>query len=175
MTIEHQEAVLRHLSKTKAILFFLFHKEKFVRLSTEHDTAQNILGAEDIRRSYVDGQYKPNVEDTAQLAQNRTSELRQSLRHALLWVLCSTLLSSGVGLALYCYFGVCPQWLSSLLQLIGVAVILWATIWELGWGVRSMDGNTLPERVHQWVFRLMYVVGSSLFFLAYAWGTTWAA
>lgn len=175
MTIEHQEAVLRHLSKTKAVLSFLFRRSVFIRLSIEHDIAQSILGAEDLRRSYVEGKYKPNVEYTAELAQQRTSELRQSFRHAFLWVLFSTMLSSGIGLSLQCYIGVCSQWLSSVLQLIGVGIILWATIWELGWGIRSMEGNTLPERVHQWVFRLMYVVGSSLFFLAYTWGTKWAA
>lgn len=175
MTIEHHERVLRHLSKTKAVFFFLFRKNAFIRLSTEHDTAQSILGAEDIRRSYAEGKYTPNVEYTAEIALQRTSEMRQSFRHAFLWVLCSTWLASGIGLALQWKIGICAQWLSSVLQLVGVAVILWATIWELGWGVRSLEGNSLPERVHQWVFRLMYVVGSSLFFLAYAWGTNWSA
>lgn len=175
MTIEHHESVLRHLSKTKAVLSFLFRRSAFIQLSTEHDTAQNILGAEDLRRAYIEGKYKPNVEYTAEMARQRTLELRQSFRQAFLWVLCSTVLSSGIGFGLQRYIGVCSQWLSSALQLVGVAVILWATIWELGWGVRSMDGNSLPERVHQWVFRLMYVIGSSLFFLAYTWGTKWAA
>jgi hypothetical protein len=173
MTIEHHEAVLRSLSKTKAVLFFLFRKAAFIRLSTEHDTAQGILGAEDLRQAYIEGKYKPNVEHTAELANERTSELRQAFRDAFLWVLGSTLLSIAAGLALQFSTGICSQWLSSVLQLVGVAIILWATIWELGWNVRSMDGNSLPERVHQWVFRLMYVVGSSLFFLAYAWGTNW--
>jgi hypothetical protein len=175
MTIESQEAVLRNLSVTKAVVLFLFRKQRFLHLSTKHDIAQSVLGPEDLRKAYSEGKYTPNENYTRQLAEDRTSELRASLCQAFLWVLGSTLISSGVGFALQLKFGVCPQWLSSLLQLTGVAIILWATIWELGWNVRSMDGNTLPERVHQWVFRLMYIIGSSFFFLAYVWGTKWLA
>jgi hypothetical protein len=175
VTLEYHESVLRNLSKTKAVLAFLFRKCAFIRMSTEHDVAQSILSADDLRRSYVEGKYKPNVEFTADLARERTVELRRSLRQAFTWVLCSALASSGIGLLLQWWLGICAQWLSSLLQLTAVAVILGATIWELGWGIRSMEGITLPERMHQWVFRLMYVVGSSLFFVAYVWGTRWAA
>lgn len=157
------------------MLSFLFREDTFIRLSTEHDTAQNILGAEDLRRSYAEGNYKPNVEYTRELAQRRTSELRQSFRHAFFWVLCSTLLSTGLGFALECYFGICPQLLSSLLQLVGVAIILWATILGIGLGCK-IDGWQLVARTCAPVgVRIMYVVGSSLFFLAYAWGTKWIA
>jgi hypothetical protein len=39
------------------------------------------------------------------------------------------------------------------LQVVGAGLLLWATLWELGWGFRSWVGESLPERVHRWIFR----------------------
>jgi hypothetical protein len=173
MSIDAQERILKELSLTKAILLFLFDRERFKRLATKHDIAASITGASDLRQAYIAGTYKPNVPHVQELVEYRTITLRRSYFLSGLAVVVVGAASGSLGFMLYVVKGLCPVWLSALLQGLGVGVILWSTLWELGWNVRSMDGNTLPERVHQWLFRAMYSLGSALFFFAYAWSIRW--
>lgn len=173
MSIEEHERVLRELSLAKAVFLFVFSRGSFERLALKHDIASNITGAKDIREAYLNGKYNPREDDTRKLVEFRTSGLRASLLRSGLAVLLVGLLSGAFGFATYLLAGVCPVWLSAILQAAGVGVILWATLWELGWNLRSMDGHTLTERVHQWLFRVMYSLGSALFFFAYVWSVQW--
>lgn len=173
MSIEEYEKVLRELSPAKAVLLFVFCRSAFERLALKHDIASNITGAKDIREAYLQGKYNPREEDTRELVEFRTSGLRLSLFWSGLAVLFVGLVSGAFGYVMYLQVGTCPVWLSALLQAGGVGVILWATLWELGWNLRSMGGHTLTERVHQWLFRTMYTVGSALFFFAYVWSVQW--
>lgn len=173
MSIEVQEKVLRELSPSKAILLFLFNRRAFECLATEHDVASSITGARDLREAYIAGAYRPDVGYIQNLVEFRTTTLRRSFFLSGVAVAAVGIASGLAGFLLYTVKGLSPVWLSVLLQALGVGTILWATLWELGWNVRSMEGHTLPERVHQWLFRLMYSVGSALFFFAYAWSVQW--
>ena len=173
MSIEEHEKLLKELSPAKAVFLFIFARGAFERLALKHDIAASITGARDIRDAYIKGTYNPREDDTRKLVEYRTSGLRASLLCSGLAVLLVGVASGFLGYAMYLRQGVCPVWLSALLQAGGVGVILWATLWELGWNLRSMGGSTLAERVHQWLFRTLYSAGSALFFFAYVWSVRW--
>jgi hypothetical protein len=47
-------------------------------------------------------------------------------------------------------------------QGIGVTVVLLATLAFVSWGIQTRGGTSMPEKVNNWVLRVLYVVGSSL-------------
>ena len=53
-----------------------------------------------------------------------------------------------------------------LLQYIGIGFLLWATLAKAGWNIQTMNGDTIPELVNEWVFRFLYVIGSFLLVLS---------
>ena len=57
-------------------------------------------------------------------------------------------------------------------QAIGAAVILGATLGEVGSDIRTWKGNTIPERLNRQIFRALYVAGTFLFVMSVAWDAT---
>lgn len=55
------------------------------------------------------------------------------------------------------------------LQFAGIGVLLWATLGRVESPIQTFDGATIPERVDQWLYRLLYVVGSYALALSVAW------
>lgn len=132
MNIEHYERVLKERSPLRSVLMFLLRPAAFVRLAVEHDAAQSVVEAPDLRKAFLEGKYTPNVEYTRGLVEFRTKELRKSLFLSAIAVIGVGFLSAFVGFVLFKSIGICPPWLSAVLQMVGVGVILWATLWELG-------------------------------------------
>jgi len=58
---------------------------------------------------------------------------------------------------------------NALLQYGGIGVLLWATLAKTGSNIRTWDGDTLPERVDIWLYRLLYIIGSYALALSVAW------
>lgn len=81
----------------------------------------------------------------------------------------AAVLSTLLALLLRRFFGPLSPGLSAVLQATGAGILLWATVWELGWDIRSFGGQTLAERAHQWLFRTLCVTGTFAFLLAYVW------
>lgn len=65
--------------------------------------------------------------------------------------------------------GVLGSFASSTLQAVAVAIILWATLWQLTRDLQSLGGDSLSERVHRWVFNSLYTLGTFVLFVVYAW------
>jgi hypothetical protein len=51
-------------------------------------------------------------------------------------------------------------------QYSGIGILLWATLGKAGWSIQTMNGDTIPELVNEWVFRALSVLGSFLLALA---------
>lgn len=167
--MEEFERPYKKVSRFKALLFFFFRPKAFVAFAAEHDIAWLLSVSPDIRANYLRGEYKPNVEEHRANATQRSEGLRRSLLHAALVVLVSALLGLLGGLLLQRQFGVLPVTASNVLQAIAVGVILWATLWQLTRELQSFGGGSLPERVHGWIFNLLYTLGTFILFVVYGW------
>lgn len=67
------------------------------------------------------------------------------------------------------YFGRSEFWIT-ILQVVGAMILLWATLAVRGWDVQTFSGNTLTERVNQWIYRFLYCIGTSLLVMSIGWG-----
>lgn len=54
----------------------------------------------------------------------------------------------------------------SWLQYGGIGILLWATLAKQGWNIQTYGGQSTAEKVDQWIFRGLYVVGSFCFYLS---------
>lgn len=54
-------------------------------------------------------------------------------------------------------------------QALGAAVILGATLAEVGGDIMTWDGDSIPEQMNKLVFQGLYIFGTFLFVLSVAW------
>jgi hypothetical protein len=169
MNMEDFERPYRKVSAFKAVILFLFRRKDFVDMVVEHDKAYSLATDKDLRERFLKGEYKPDEVSIRETAEIRTTAIRRSLFFAAIMVASSATLALISGWILQILIGDIPSWLNYVLQILGAGALLCATIWELGFGIRSFGGESLPERVHQWFFRSLYVFGTFCFFLVYRW------
>ncbi|MBI5463131.1 MAG: hypothetical protein HY941_13175 [Gammaproteobacteria bacterium] len=117
-----------------------------------------------------------NTPEAIQLKQERNQRTTQAarsinkIRSSLFWSLvlvAGAVLAAGViGKAYFALGGARCQTAEEILQYSGIGILLWATLGKAGWSVQTMNGDTIPELVNEWVFRALYVLGSFLLALA---------
>jgi hypothetical protein len=108
------------------------------------------------------------LEAQPSITPERGAMLRQALFEALIWMVASASLGFLLGFFFGCYFGR-SEFITSALQLIGAAILLWATLAVRGWDIASFATSTLTERVNQWIYRFSYSVGTALLVMTVGW------
>ncbi len=86
-----------------------------------------------------------------------------------LYVAVTTCLAYALGRLLFCTYGHCPQIGYQLLQCVGVGILLWATLAKQGWSLQTWGGNSQAEKLDQWVFCILYLIGSFVLVLSVSW------
>jgi len=167
--MEEFERPYRQVSRLKALAFFMFRPRAFMEMAARHDVAWVLSDSQDLREKYLRGEYAPNVDEHYANAQHRSSGLRRSLFRAAGVVFGSVVVGVLAGVVLHRLFGTLNNSWGSILQALGAAILLWATLWQLSRDLQSFGGNSLPERVHTWVFSSLYTLGTVLFFVVYGW------
>ena len=137
----------------REIVLLLFRPARFVREAMDHDArlppAQNLTG-------------EP-------LTWDRVTHIRRSLATAFSLVVVSLGLGWVSGVSLARAVGpACPTFVA-FLQLLAAGIILGATLAVLGSEIWSYTGQTLPEKVNRWLYRVLYVVGTYLLVLSLTW------
>lgn len=153
----------------RSTLSFLVQPKSFAKRAGEHDLALSCK-AGDLRRIYLGDKERHLAEFQAHAA-TKAAEIRRSFWRVGLTIV-STIFTAYLlsTLGSIC-FGSMPSRLNLLLQAIGAALLLWGTVWQLDPYTKSMAGVLLAERVHGWLFRLLYYFGTLLIMLAYFWPT----
>lgn len=167
--MEAFERPYKQVSRIRALALFFLRPRKFVEFSAEHDIAWTLSTESDLRARYLRGEYKPNTDEHLDTAQQRSTALRRSLFHAGFVVLSAAVVGLVVGLIAQRLLGSLGSFASNVLQAFAVGIILWATLWQLTRDLQSFGGNSLPERVHGWVFNALYTLGTIVLFVVYAW------
>lgn len=138
-------------------------------MAEKHDAAWVLSTSGDLREKYVRGEYRPNSDELRALADKRLQALRRSLLAAAVVVGGAAVLGVVAGLLLQVCCGPLAAFASNIWQAIAVGVILWATLWQLSRGLQSFGGESLPERVHGWIFNSLYTLGTFILFVVYGW------
>lgn len=88
----------------------------------------------------------------------------------------SCLLTSGallvgyfLGLSLKCFVGAAGTSTATFVQAVSAGVVLIATLAVRGWEIQSYSGETLPEKINQWLMRTLFVSGTFAFSLFLGW------
>ena len=76
------------------------------------------------------------------------------------------------GLLLKCYCGSAPRAGITALQITGAALLLWGTLFVRGFEIQTFSSVTLGERVNQWLYRMMYCIGTAVVICSLAWTST---
>lgn len=99
-------------------------------------------------------------------AERSINQIRSSLFWSFVLVAGAVLAASVLGRVYYALGGPRCQTAEEILQYSGIGILLWATLGKAGWSVQTLNGETIPEIVNEWVFRALYVLGSFLLALA---------
>ena len=144
-------------NKFKAMFLFIFMPKAFNSMAVTHH--------ENLIKKYVKRggpSHEHNKDDLAAKNLLQASKLRRSLVSSLVVVfvaLLSSLILSYLFVK-YSYFSTPPFVLTYLF--IGAFTILAVTLWQIG-NSESASGEWLHEKVHNWVFKSIYTLGT--FFL----------
>jgi hypothetical protein len=74
-----------------------------------------------------------------------------------------------IGLTLNWLFGAASPRTTRSFQYLGIGVLLWATLAKGGWNLQTPGGDTLAELVDQWLYRILYCLGSLLLVISETW------
>jgi hypothetical protein len=160
--------VFETTSMTQAVATFFFRPARFNELATLYDAGYSLSHGEDLRQRFEAGTYDPITDHHRSMVADRASAVRHSFLKAGALVGASVVLAAVVRVVAKGWPSSAPS-VQNLLQLVGAAILLWSTVWQIGWGIRSIGGETLSERVHNATFRTMAFVGTFLFVVAYLW------
>lgn len=169
--MEDFERPYRETSPLRAIVRFIVFPAAFIEMAATHDVSWDLTENEYVRNQYFgDATQRLKLEQKArENAAFRTQTLRRSFFASWLLVLLSAGLGSLVGWLCGRYVVAAPAIAIVALQVAGGGILLWVTIWQLNPDVRTVGGDSLTERVHSWLYRGLYIIGTALFFVAYAW------
>ncbi|MCG2822215.1 MAG: hypothetical protein L6364_00840 [Desulfobulbaceae bacterium] len=131
-------------------MYLVMSREKLVSISERHLAWMNTPEAIE--------------EKNRKLSESQSARSVAEIKHVLctsFWLVVGSMVIGGLAGRIYVWSGLPrPILVSEISQYIGVAILLWATLGKLGWSIQTMNGTTLPERINDFVYRLLYVIGS---------------
>ncbi len=95
--------------------------------------------------------------------------VRRAFWSSLGLIISSAFFGGLVGLFLHYNFNQPSSYLITFLQVVGVCLLLWGTLFIRGWEIQTFCGVTLTERVNQWIYRSLYCLGTSIIICSLIW------
>jgi hypothetical protein len=135
----------------RATIFCLVAASRFDELAKSHDTKVNErakVSSSDIYRS---------------------AEVRRAFSTSCLLTTVAVVTGYLSGAFLHCRIGVASTNSSAALQAASASVLLIATLAVVGWKIQSYGGESLVEKVNQWLTRSLFVVGTFCFSVYLGW------
>lgn len=145
------------ISRKKAIFLLFFWPSRLIQKTVEdyHEMKTPEAIEEEQRKNKEIPQSKRSIDG-----------IRKALFWSFILVLFSVTAALAVGKVYYLCGGVRHLFFEEILQYSGIGILLWATLGKVGWDIQTIDGNTIPELVNEWVFRFLYVIGSFMLVLS---------
>ena len=150
-----------------AALYFIFARKRFLQLAVWHGMAIN-LEAPDLRAHFEKGDYPKKGWEIAELqdAAADAKRIQKSLVSSFLLIALGAAFAVAIGL-----LGGSLEIERSLnavnvLAFAGTFLVAWATLMELGGALQTWSGESLPEQIHPFLFKVIFVPGVALLFIS---------
>lgn len=138
------------LSRWKLLFYLLTSRERLVSISERHQASMNTPEAIE--------------EKNRKLSEPQSARSVAEISHALctsFWLVVASIIVGALAGRICIWYGLPnPLFFSEISQYVGVAILLWATLGKIGWSIQTVNGTTLPEQLNDFVYRLLYVIGS---------------
>jgi nitric oxide reductase large subunit len=121
-----------------------------------------------IREQEKDDEERKKFPESPPHKEHNIMIVRRAFWSSLLLVIASSLLGYGIGFIIDSFSGCVGKRLINPFQIIGVLLLLWATLFVRGWDIQTYGGVTLTERVNRWIFRTLYCIGTGLIISSFA-------
>jgi F0F1-type ATP synthase assembly protein I len=145
----------------------LFSPEKFSVYATDLNVQEQLKSNASLSKESAEGKAFIKEMEAYNLA--RANKIRSSFLNSLLTTFSSIVLGVILGSVLKKLFGSPSIFVLNLFQMLGVGILLSATLSVLSHEIESYGKSTLAEKINKTLFKAQYVLGSFLFFLAYSW------
>ncbi|UPY96559.1 hypothetical protein [Pectobacterium sp. 21LCBS03] len=142
----------------KGMWYLITSTERFVSIAAENSMAFE-LEKEEYQRKLEQGNYSLDPKNHIHSHTQRLKELRTLLLKTTVYIFSIIILIAGIGF----YTGALNiashlSWKNSASAL-GIILISWATLFQLGWGNGSWSGTCLDELVRHSLFRHFFSIG----------------
>ena len=151
----------------KAALFILFDRKRFLELAKQRADEMLREQQERDKARQAGEMVEPPYYET------QTTTVRKAVGYSLVLVLLVILLGWVTGHLLSRFVGPPTQATARLILYSGIGTLLWATLGKCGWSIRSWNGTSLLEQVDNFLFRVLYLVGSFLLVLSGTWSASY--
>jgi len=136
---------LGFFKKSWYVLLLIFNTQKFIEIEIKHD------------------QELPDLNEN--FAPPRAVILKNSLLLSLFIVLSAGILGFFISLGILFYNYELTRNGIVILQISSALFLLWGTLFLRGWEIQSYIGETLTERINQFIYRSLYFIGTVLIVL----------
>ncbi|MDI6426532.1 hypothetical protein QL200_11390 [Cronobacter dublinensis] len=142
----------------KGMWYLITNTKRFVLSAAENSMAFE-LEKEEYQRKLAQGNYSLDPKNHTYSHPQRLKELRTLLFKTTVYIFSIIILIAGIGF----YTGVLKitshlSWKNSTSAL-GIVLISWSTLFQLGWGNGSWSGTCLDELVRDSLFRHIFSIG----------------
>lgn len=121
-----------------------------------------------IKEQKEDDEKRKNFSQPPPPEEHNIMLVRRAFWTSLLLVITSALSGYSLGCIIDYFFGCVEKIIVNILQVIGVLLLLWATLFIRGWDIQTYGGVTLTERVNRWIFRALYCIGTAIIISSFA-------
>lgn len=101
--------------------------------------------------------------------ERRVYILRRALIGSLQLVLASGAVGAALAKILFWALGTANSSTIVNFQIVAALLLLWGTLAVRGWDIQTYNGETLTERVNQWIYRFLYCAGTVALVISLAW------
>ncbi|MGV8990042.1 MAG: hypothetical protein ACOH1Q_01435 [Thiobacillus sp.] len=146
----------------------LFSQERFISVVTEFIVSEERVKSPSVLQSDGEFPIARRVEIQTNV-RNQTTVFRRGLATGMITTAFTIAVGATVGSMFLYFFGEPTKALVYLLQAVGASVILGATLAEVGGDIMTWSRKSILEQLNKQIFRGLYVLGTFLFVLSFAW------
>ena len=152
------------VSEAWAAVLFLFAPARFNKAAVQYHEQY----VEESKKRYGGAPTPFDHQESLKNNQRQATLLRASLFRSLFHVFLSLAVSLISAIEAEKFFGAISPTVSVVLQMLGAFILLGATLWQIG-NAASACGEWLAEKIHNFLFRLLYCFGTYLLGFAICW------